>query len=375
MPSIPKVFLPEVLTPTSEIDLRALAEMQDETETFLTIYISTIARDQQLFASSRLKAMEKALPIDQKESFSKTLELVEPALSASPLNGEKGRVIFASAAHELLRAYRLTVDLQPLLAWDRSPFLLPMASLRENYGDYWLLLIDSREARLYLVMSDLVVERDRATIDLMNKHKKGGWSQMRFNRLRKGAISSFFSQVADDLAELEDQQQTKGLVVAGPGKAKTQFVELLPLSLKEKLLGSIDASMEIQPSELAKIGDELARNDEQERSRTLAETLKDNILKGQPAAYGPIDVRKALEEGRVNYLLISDGFALPKMICMSCHHEHEKGERCPTCGGEMAALRLEEMYDMAERTGAEVVLVEEDEFLQSMGHVGAILRY
>jgi peptide chain release factor subunit 1 len=63
------------------------------------------------------------------------------------------------------------------------------------------------------------------------------------------------------------------------------------------------------------------------------------------------------------------------MICMSCHHVHVEGEKCPTCGGEMAALQLEELYEMAEKTGAEVVLVEDDEFLESIGHIGAILRY
>jgi peptide chain release factor subunit 1 len=36
---------------------------------------------------------------------------------------------------------------------------------------------------------------------------------------------------------------------------------------------------------------------------------------------------------------------------------------------------LEELYELAQRTGAEVEFVEEDEFLQSIGGVGAILRY
>jgi len=36
---------------------------------------------------------------------------------------------------------------------------------------------------------------------------------------------------------------------------------------------------------------------------------------------------------------------------------------------------LEELYELAQRTGAEVEFVEEDEFLRSLGGVGAILRY
>jgi peptide chain release factor subunit 1 len=41
----------------------------------------------------------------------------------------------------------------------------------------------------------------------------------------------------------------------------------------------------------------------------------------------------------------------------------------------MQALSLEELYGLAEKTGAEVVLVQDDAFLESVGGLGAILRY
>jgi peptide chain release factor subunit 1 len=63
------------------------------------------------------------------------------------------------------------------------------------------------------------------------------------------------------------------------------------------------------------------------------------------------------------------------MICTSCHHIDSEIEKCPTCGGEAAALSLESLYEQAERMGAEVVLVEDDDFLESLGNIGAILRY
>jgi len=33
---------------------------------------------------------------------------------------------------------------------------------------------------------------------IMGKHKKGGWSQARFQRIRKGAISQFISGAVED---------------------------------------------------------------------------------------------------------------------------------------------------------------------------------
>ena len=94
----------------------------------------------------------------------------------------------ASAQSGFLHVYRVGVELEPLVVWDSSPFLLPLARLRKDYEDYGLLLIASQEYRLFLVRSKVAVEKEKRSIDLMNKHKKGGWSQMRFNRLRRGAI-------------------------------------------------------------------------------------------------------------------------------------------------------------------------------------------
>lgn len=365
---------PEGLTPVTEIDLRNLSEVRTENDTFLTVYLTTNTKDFLAYVSGRLKAINKALPEDLRDAFAQTLDLVEPAVASAAAKGERGRMIFASASAQngFLHVYRVGVELEALVVWDSSPFLLPLARLLKNYEDYGLLLIDSQEYRLFLVRSSVAVEKGKRSIDLMNKHKKGGWSQMRFNRLRRGAIKSFLTQAVEDLNSL-DIQEIKGLVVAGPGEAKGQLVEMLPPSWRSKVLGVLDVPMQTPSGDLVKLGNELS-NSERSEEKELAERLKEAVLKGQPAAYGLAEVGKALRQGRVNHLLLSNSFALPQMICKKCHF-HGEGETCPTCGGQMQALSLEELYQQAERTGAEVVLVEDDAFLESIGGIGAMLRY
>jgi peptide chain release factor subunit 1 len=233
------------ITSLTEIDLHALSEIRDAKDTFLTAYFGATGRDsEQSFVESRLNAIKKALPKDLLEAFQETLDMAESALSAPGVKGERGRVIFASASAGLLHVYRLSVEPESLVVWDSSPFLLPLAKLTEEYEDYGLLLIDSQEARLFLVKSNLLEENEKASIDLMNKHKKGGWSQMRYNRLRRGQISSFFTQLIEDLQKNEDLTKIRGLVVAGPGEAKGQLVEMMPHALKEKVIGIMDISMD-----------------------------------------------------------------------------------------------------------------------------------
>ena len=363
------------VTSLTDIDLHALAEVRDERDIFLTVYLGTIGRDSdQAFVASRLSAIQKALPKDLKVDFEETLGMVEDALSAPAVKGERGRVIFASAPN-FLQIYRTSVEPEPLVVWDSSPFLLPLAKLREEYQDYGLLLIDSQEARLFLVKSNLLEENKKFSIDLMNKHRKGGWSQMRYNRLRRGQIHSFFTQLIEDLQKNEDLSRMRGLVVAGPGEAKVQLIEMMPPALKDKVLGTVDASMEGSSRDLARRGKDLAHEGERSREKVLAEKLKEAALRGHPAAYGLIEVRNAMKEGRVNCLLITKDFTLPGMICKSCYHIVSDGEKCPTCDSEVAALSLENLYDLAENMGTEVILVEDDAFLESIGNLGAILRY
>jgi peptide chain release factor subunit 1 len=371
-----KVSIDPKIASITEIDLHSLAKIRDVKDTFLTVYFAATERDSnQSFVASRLSIIQKALPKELLEAFQETLGMAEAALSAPGVKGERGRVIFASATAGFLHVYRLSVEPEPLVVWDSTPFLLPLAKLKEEYEDYGLLLIDSQEARLFLVRSNMLEENENASIDLMNKHKKGGWSQMRYNRLRRGQIDSFFTQLIDDLQKNEELTKMRGLVVAGPGEAKGQLVEMMPQALKDKVIGTVDTSMETSSIDLAKLGKDFAHEDELSREKVLAERLKEAVLRGHPAAYGLADVGNALKEGRVNYLLISEGFTLPGMICTSCQHIESDGEKCPTCGGEAAALSLESLYELAERMGAEVVLVEEDAFLESLGNIGAILRY
>jgi peptide chain release factor subunit 1 len=374
MQSLEKANDPHRLTSISDIDLRALAETEDKTDLFLSIYLVANNRDDSLLVHSKLKAMKRALPADLREAFVKTIDMIEPQLAAPSIGGEKGRVIFASADGGFLKVFRLSVSLQPMVVLDSSPFLLPLARLKDDYQDYALLLIDSQEARLFLIRSDILVEKKKLSIDLMNKHKKGGWSQMRYNRLRSGAIKSFLTAVVEDLHGRLDLSGIKGLVVAGPGEAKGQLVEMLPIVWKEKLLGVVDISMQTHGGDLVKLGRVVA-GEERSTELQLAERLKEAVIKGGGAAYGLAEVSKALEEGRVDHLLLSSGFAVPSMICKKCHFTHEVGESCPTCGGQMQALSLERLYEQAERTGAKVKIVDGDEFLEAVGGVGALLRY
>ncbi len=378
-----KRVMPEGLLPVTEIDLRALSEIYDEKDVYLSVYMKSSSAAEldasRSFISSRFKAMDKSLPADDlRQPFRSTISLVEEAVASLPWKGERSRVIFACGPLSFLHVYRLGLEVEPLVVLDTSPFLLPLARLRDDYEDYGLLLLNSQEARLFTIRSRLLEEKSQSSIDLMNKHKKGGWSQMRYSRLRKGAIKSFLGEVVEDLARLEGLQNMRGLVIAGPGEAKIELMEMLSPQIKERVMGLLDVSMGVKPADLVEMGDRLALDKERSLSRERAAELRSAVLRGQLYATGADKVRDALQQGRVKSLLLLDGFLIPGWICESCQYfqEGSQPERCPRCNGRTSRVNiLEELYELAQRTGAEVEFVEEDEFLRSLGGVGAILRY
>ena len=371
------------LTPVTEIDIRELAEIFEEKDVYLSVYLPTASGEDgarnRSFLDGRRRAIEAALPQDQKESFRETMAIVDDLLFTRPIPGERGRIVFASAPASFLRIYRIGIDPGRAMVLDTSPFLLPLAKLRDDYSDYGVLLLDSKEARLFCVRSDVPEEMGHLSTDLMNKHRKGGWSQMRFNRLRKGAIRSFLSEVIEDVQESCSRHQTRGLVVAGPGDAKKEFLEILPSEMGKKVLAVVDLPIDTPRKEIVEVGDEISLSDERAKSMKRAEELRAEILKGGLAVRGVEATRDALNAGRASVLVLLKDASIPGWICERCQAleaRRRPPSACPSCGGPTSPVDVvEELYELAQRTGAEVEFVEEDACLASSEGVGALLRY
>ena len=79
----------------------------------------------------------------------------------------------------------------------------------------------------------------------------------------------------------------RGLVVAGPGEAKDQLIGMMPHALKDKVIGTMDISMEGSSKDLVKLGKDLAHEDELSREKVLAEKLKEALRPAPPCGLWP----------------------------------------------------------------------------------------
>jgi peptide chain release factor subunit 1 len=279
--------------------------------------------------------------------------------------------VFASHKHNFIKDVTLSVNVENTLIVDSSPYLRPLARIQDEWESFTLVLISSNYAKFYSVSLGNVNFEKKLSANIMNRHKKGGMSQMRFNRLRRGAIHAFFSEVIESLQKISEER----IVLAGPGTAKNQFIDMLPKNIKEKIVEVIDISIDDE-NELLKKSINLISEMEEQKSHEAVKLLKQEILKDGLAAYGIKDTLKAVKNGQVELLLIEKDCKPKGWICENCQIVDEGvNTTCPYCGKNTSEVDvIEEILEFAERTDADIEFTD-DEDISKLGHVGALLRF
>jgi len=348
--------------------IRKLSEAYDpdSEDSFVSLYINR-AMDKK-FIDRRIKACESILKRDELKNFTNT---VKDILDVLKKNTGDNIAIFASHKHNFLKYIPLHVKIENLMIVDSSPYLRPLARLQDEWESFTLLLISSNYAKIFSVSMGEVEHTKKLSADIMNKHKKGGWSQARFNRLRRGAIHAFFSEVGEALQKRADER----IILAGPGQAKLQFRKMLPKNLKDNVVDIIDIDIDGEV-ELVKKSKHIISEKEELKSQEAVKLLKAEILKDGLVAYGIKETLDAVRNGQVELLLVEKNYTPRGWICENCQIVKEGIQRtCPCCGKKTSEVDIiEEILEFAERTDADVEFTDDKE-LANLGHVGAILRF
>jgi peptide chain release factor subunit 1 len=363
-----------------EIDLRRLSEVADVKPSFVSIYMSTKKEDYERFLKKRESDCLRALGDEKelKQIFSANMEKIKEFLSAGKKDhSAKSYAIFSSSSADFFETYELPMEVDNQLIVDTSPYIRPLAMLQEEWESFAIILLDHSNARLYLMTSAEIADTKKMHKDIMNKHKKGGWSQARFQRLRKGAIDHFFKEVSDYLVGFLKKEKVRRIVIAGPGNAKKEFAEYLPADIESKIIGLMDMDFDVPEGQL--ISDSLKTffEKESQEENEMVDNLRAEILKGGLVTYGVDNTLDAVIAGRAELLLINMGKTTKGWKCEICNlFRSGTMETCYNCGKEVFTVDVvEEMIEAAESMGTTLEFIKDNEFLEELGGVAAFLRY
>jgi peptide chain release factor subunit 1 len=338
---------------------------EESMDTFVSLYFD--GKDTQ-FMEHREKAVETVLKHDELKDFAKTMKLIKTYLERTDVGNV---AIFASHRHDYFKVIPLPVKIENAFIVDASPYIRPLSRLADTWREFTLVLLNSNHAKIFSTSCGELREREELSAEIMNNHKKGGWSQARFQRLRKGSIHAFLTEVAEELQKITD----KNIILAGPGQVKKELQALLPKQLQETVMGIIDVGIDDEQELFKESFALMADKGEEERSGLL-EHIRKEILTDGLAIHGVEAALEAARNGQVEVLLVEGGYRLRGWICEQCQAVG-KGESlsCPYCGKRTSEVDVvEEIIEFAERTDA-LVEFTDDEDIRTLGHVVALLRY
>ncbi|MCX8162615.1 MAG: peptide chain release factor aRF-1, partial [Candidatus Bathyarchaeota archaeon] len=122
-------------------------------------------------------------------------------------------------------------------------FLDPLYELLREKESYGVIIIDSSEASFGIISGRRMELVREITSGIPGKHRAGGQSARRFERLREMELNEFFRRVAKYADELFlGRDDIKGILVAGPGPTKYDFLDkdYLNYMIKQKVIGVVD---------------------------------------------------------------------------------------------------------------------------------------
>jgi peptide chain release factor subunit 1 len=273
-----------------------------------------------------------------------------------------------------------------------------MLAEKELYG---LVVIDRSEATIGLLRGKRIEALKNMQSLVPSKHRMGGQSARRFERLIEIAAHEWYEKVGNLMTEaFLDRPDLQGIIIGGPGYTKEYFAtqDFIHHELRKKVIPTfLDTGYtdEYGLRELVEKAREILSGIDLMREKSLVQRLMEEIRKdeGGLAAYGENQVRHALELGAVDTLLVSEGLRKLR-VTLRCANGDWTGERtvadeatipaCPEDGGPLTVVEksdiIEELSTLAGNSGAKVELISKESeegqlMLRAFAGVAAILRY
>ncbi len=268
------------------------------------------------------------------------------------------------------------------------------------------LAIDAKDTGWGLLHGDKIEVLKETGSGVAGKHRQGGQSAKRFQKLREMELTYYFNRVAEITKEyFIDIYPIKGLIISGPGPTKEDFINgnYLEYRLKEMVLGTIDASYAGSEGirEAFSKSTELLSDFRMVEEKKMVEELFKHINNNSGlAAYGLKEIINLLKNNVVSQIIITGDINLHRIEikCKRCNNITEEiVERlqvipkktellnlpCPNCKSKDSEAATQDIIDyfalIATKTGAKIEVVsgkaEHGMMLSSIGKIGAILRY
>jgi peptide chain release factor subunit 1 len=271
-----------------------------------------------------------------------------------------------------------------------------------------ILSLDTQEAGIGILTGDRWEVVESLTSGVAGKHRQGGQSARRFERLRDNELNEYYHRVADYAQKIFiDEYNVKGLIIGGPGPTKDGFLkeEYLDYRLQNNVIAVLDSSYsgsEGVREIIDKVNEQgiMAEYRSMEEKKIVKNFMSEVYTGKGLGIYGIFDVINSLKNGYADLVLVTDDITYLRLEikCNKCQSIQEKfiernefmsikheliSRPCPNCGSlDLDSVEqdiIEYLEELSIMVGARLEVIsgktEEGAQLASLGKLGAILRF
>jgi len=363
----------------TEKELRVLVEHQAQ-KSMLTIYLNTDptmgnADSYRLRLRNMLKTIELADDVEKIEKYFET----EYDWSGRSV------AIFSDASSDFFNVYPLAVPVPDLVHIGLRPNVRPLAGLLDSYGGYGVVLIDKQGARLFHFHVGELVEQEGVLGESVHQIKKGGSgvTGMRGgiatqNRSVEETIERNMRDTIDFAIKFFEEKHIRRILLSGTDDNVALFRNYLPKMWQSLVVGSFPASMTASHQDIYHKALEIGQKAEKDREKHLVEKLITMASKQAGAVLGLEPTLIAVNEGRVQTLVILQGFQKSGFRCPQCSTITSLSEIvCKQCNSEAISIGdvVATSVSLTLKHGGEVDVVHDIVEFEKAGSIGAFLRY
>jgi peptide chain release factor subunit 1 len=376
--------------------LEELAECKGKHTELISLYIpaSKQISDVTAYLKNELSESQNIKSKTTRKNVLSAIESILSRLKNFKQLPENGLVFFVG--HKSIGADQTTMVayvLEPPMAiqtflyrCDSLFYLDPLNDMLTEKEIYGLILIDRRECTVGILRGNRIELLKYMTSQVPGKHGRGGQSQRRFERLTEIAAHEWFEKCGEKISDIfQTEKNIKGIFIGGPGPTKKYFVDenYLHYEIQDKIVDVFDTGYtdEYGLRELVSVASETMSDLKIAKEKKVMKRFLKEITKSENslALYGENQIRKALQMGVIETLLLSENLRKYRLTlaCTNCEYHEQRTIReddlelydppvCPVCSDQTQMEivdkidLIDELSELCENTSGTVVLISEN---------------
>lgn len=335
-----------------------------------------------VYMKNRLAEMAKNFPprAQEQAELNNDIKLIRKFLDAELNPGWKGLAIFACSAINLFVSVPMTYPPPNYMSFAPFPHLVLLLMQTPLYQPHVVIVASSRQASLNLIHMGYLTKQLNFSWEDKHTTRFGrmGWSLPKFQRHLQEHLKQRSKEIVENLEKLIIPEKFAYLFVVAEEGIEGELKKQMPAFLKKKWISLPNFAIHDSTSKILAAATEKLMNLYKKEGENLADYILQEAEPIGRAASGPERVLSALQDHKIERLVLDKEFVAPGWRCADCFSLGFGGEpkTCPYCQGSIWGTNLrEEIVFKAKSQGIEILFTENFAPLLKAGGIGALFKY